>query len=210
MEVHVPSGRPHSWKNFAIELATITAGVLIALSLEALVERHHYRVLVDEARETITSEIKDNEQEMQRVLPKFAASKAHAESALQLAEELLATRKSNINEFSLTVELAELSSASWQTAERTGALSHMPYAEVQKYSRVYSMQELYSDHQRQSLARLASALSLTGAVGDPHKARPDDLRAFRTHVLDLQASLYLGEKFAEELLKSYQKLLSGR
>jgi hypothetical protein len=53
MEVHVPSGRPHSLKNFAIELGTITAGILIALTLEALVERHHYRVLADEARETI-------------------------------------------------------------------------------------------------------------------------------------------------------------
>ena len=208
MEIHVPSGRPHSWKNFAIELGTITAGVLIALTLEALGERHHYRVLADEARETITSEIKDNEQEMRRVLKGTAESGKNLESALKMAEELLATRKSNVREFSLSLQVAELSSSSWQTAQYTGALSHMPYGDVHRYSKVYNLQDLYRTRQHQSLERLASALSLVRILGgDPNKAKPEDLRALRAHILELQANLYLEEQFGKGLLEAYQKLL---
>ena len=207
MEIHVPSGRPHSWKNFAIELGTITTGILIALTLEALVEQRHYRVLADEARETITSEIKDNAQELQSVLKQITESGRSIEAARIVVEELLATRKSNATEFSLDAHMAELSSSSWQTAQHTGALSHMPYSEVQTFSKVYSMQDLFLDHQRRSFERLASALSLLRAGGDPHKTPPEDLRALRTQILEHQANVFLQQKLGEGLLKAYQKIL---
>jgi len=207
MEIHVPSGRAHSLKNFAIELGTITAGILIALTLEALVERHHYRVLADEARETILSEMRDNEAELQRVLKNTAESSKNIESSLASVEGLIARRKLDVKEFSLGVAIAELSSSSWQTAEHTGALGHMPYAEVQKYSKVYSFQELYLSRQRQSLERLASALSLVRYGGDPNQASTADLRALRGQILDLQAALYLEEQFGKGLLEAYQKFL---
>src|SRR5262245_6827641 len=150
MEIHVPSGRPHSWRNFAIELGTITTGILIALTLDALVERRHYRVMAEEARESITNEIKDNVREMQGTLKGTAESSRQNEAALKVVKELLATRKSDATEFSLGVHTAELSSSSWQTAQHTGALSHMPSSEVQQFSRVYSLQDLFVDRQRQS------------------------------------------------------------
>jgi hypothetical protein len=177
------------------------------LTLETLGERHHYRVLADEARETITSEIKDNEEEMRRVLKGTAESGKNMESALEMVEELLATRKSNVTKFSLGLQVAELSSSSWQTAQYTGALSHMPYGDVQKYSKVYNFQDLYLTRQHQSLERLASALSLVRFGGDPNKAKPEDLRALRAQILELQANLYLEEQFGKGLLEAYQKLL---
>jgi hypothetical protein len=57
MEIHPPHGSIHSLKDFFLQLATITAGVLIALLLEGLVEWNHNRGLVHEARTTIGREI---------------------------------------------------------------------------------------------------------------------------------------------------------
>jgi len=52
VEIHAPHGSIHSWKDLLIQLGIITAGILIALSLERVREWRHERALVREARET--------------------------------------------------------------------------------------------------------------------------------------------------------------
>jgi hypothetical protein len=49
MGIHPPEGPIHSIKDFLLALTTITAGVLIALSLEGFIEWNHNRRLVREA-----------------------------------------------------------------------------------------------------------------------------------------------------------------
>ena len=67
MEIHPPHGPIHSLKEFSLQLVTITAGILIALSLEGLVEWNHNRALVREARTTISREIADNRKELEEM-----------------------------------------------------------------------------------------------------------------------------------------------
>jgi len=43
LEVHAPHETIHSWKDFFIHIATITIGLLIAISLEQAVEYVHHR-----------------------------------------------------------------------------------------------------------------------------------------------------------------------
>ena len=63
MEIHPP--RPvTSLKEFLRELLTITAGILIALSLEGLLQWNHHRQLVREARTNIISELRQNQSEI--------------------------------------------------------------------------------------------------------------------------------------------------
>ena len=169
VEVH-PHDSIHSFRDFLLQLVTITAGVLIALSLEGLLEWNHYRILVREARDTIALEIADNRKEVDIALAGLDERKKNLETALQLANELLNAKKSDVHEIKLESNIAELGASSWQSAERTGALGHMDYAEVQRYSRIYALQDLYADHQRRSLERLAAALAIL-SNGDPHQAR---------------------------------------
>ena len=56
MDIHPPHPI-HTWKDFGIQLVTITAGILIALSLEGVRESIHDRAIVREARENIRREI---------------------------------------------------------------------------------------------------------------------------------------------------------
>ena len=60
IEVHPPSEPVHGWRDFLIHLATITIGLLIALSLEGCVEFWHHRSLVHEAEASMQIEIEGN------------------------------------------------------------------------------------------------------------------------------------------------------
>ncbi len=207
MEIHPPHGSIQSLKDFLIALATITAGVLIALSLEGLLEWNHNRRLVREARETVSREITDNKKEVDGILASAAARQNDLDNALRLANELLNSKKSDVRQVNLGSSIAELSSAGWQSAERTGALTHMDYAEVQKYAGLYELQNLFAVQQRQVLGRLASALAVLGA-GDPHAAAPRDLELFRQHVLELRASLIIERQLGQGLSEAYGKTLA--
>ena len=92
--------------------------------------------------------------------------------------------------------------ASWQTAERTGALAHMEYSEVQDYSRLYGAQQLFADRQAQMLERIAGALAIMGA-GDPHSAPVRDLELFRQQVLALRGDLAILQQLGRQLAGLY-------
>ncbi len=60
MEIHPPHAAARSLKDFFLQLLTITVGVLIALSIEGIVEWRHHRMLVRDAKAMIALEISDN------------------------------------------------------------------------------------------------------------------------------------------------------
>jgi hypothetical protein len=202
---HVEGGRP--FRYFFIELLIVTSGVLIALSVDSLREWNQYRMLVREARATIAREIAENKKEVDISLSEVEARKANIRNALTLANDLLATKKSDIQEFRLGFSLAEVSAAGWQSAERTGALGHMDYSEVQKYSRLYSFQELYVAQQREAVRRMSAAIALLSDT-NPHEALPDDLRAFREHLLVLGGELEVERQLAARLSELYATALN--
>jgi hypothetical protein len=152
------SGAVHSWRDFLIQLVIVTAGVLIALLLEGLVGFSRDRALVREARANILQELQDNLKEIDVEIAGLDTRGGHLKNALQLAEDVLARGTSSIDEINLGFSLAELNSASWRSAERTGALGLMQYSHVQALSKLYDFQDLYVSEQQQTLARLSVAL----------------------------------------------------
>ena len=129
MEIHTPERPPLSMKEFGIQLATITIGILIALSLEGVTQWFHHRSLVREARANLASELRDNKAELDRVLHAAPASEKDLRTALQLIDDILAHRKSDIHTLSLSYNLAlfntasRSTAASWAKAELTSAAS---------------------------------------------------------------------------------------
>jgi hypothetical protein len=203
VEIHPPHPAAHSFKDFLVQLVTITAGVLIALSVESVREWNHYRTLVAEAREMIRRELTDNKKEVEAVLNGIPERQKNLVAAIQLADEMLAKKEPTVHQLTLNFELADLSAASWQTAERTGALGHMDYAEVQKYSRLYGYQELYSARQRQAVDQLGLAMGILNP--GPTEASPRDLELFRQRVIELRATLDIEEQLARKLVASYSE-----
>jgi hypothetical protein len=206
VDIHPPHAI-HSWKDFGIQLVTITAGVLIALSFEGAREWRHERALVREARENIHREIADNQREVEGELKKIPERSKKLAAALQFANELLKGTPGDVHKIELQVDFPELNAASWQTAERTGALGHMDYAEVQKYATLYSFQEFLIQEQRRALEAMASTIGTMTASedGDPRTASKADTERLRDQLIALRSILLIEEQMANAAIARYKK-----
>lgn len=140
-EVHPPHEAAHSWKDILIHLAIMTVGLFIALTLESMVEAAHHRHLVAEARENIRREIEENLQ----LLPKDAASMqadlARMKANVAVIRQLRDRPRTPHDALHFQLYWSGFNEAAWKTARDTGALSYMPYDEVQYLSQLYSQQE---------------------------------------------------------------------
>ena len=194
-------------RRFTFEIAAITAGILIALSIDAVVERQRERALVSQARTAVAREIVDNRQGLERGSASLEKHMNDLLQALRFADEMLRARKSDVRELNIGVSFPSLNRAAWQTAERTGALGLMDYDEVKEFGELYELQDLVADSQRQLLVRLSGLTAMiAGAGGDPTKATAQDLQVFRSRLLDSIGALTIHRSLADSLTKNYQKL----
>jgi len=199
--------KKYTFTDYAFQFITITAGVLIALLINGLVEWNNNRELVEQARATIRREVEANLKEMEGFPDDVKKSGSDLESALRFADEILATGKTSVRTLQLGFNLATLNSSGWQTAERTGALAHMDYDEVQEYSEIYSMQHLFDEQARKAIDLVANSTSLVAGGLDPTAANKEDLRTFRLQVMLLQSNLMVTQQLGDQLVKGYKDFL---
>jgi hypothetical protein len=197
----------YSLVDYVFQLITITAGVLIALLINGLVEWNNNRELVEQARATIRREVEANLKELEGLPDSIKRSAKELETAMRFVNDLLVKGKTDINTLGLNFNLATLNSSGWQTAERTGALAHMDYDEVQTYSELYNMQQLFDEQQRKAIDLVATSTSILASSFDPTTAPADDLAEFRQRVMLLQSNLSVTEQLGAQLIKGYQELL---
>jgi hypothetical protein len=142
MDVHAPHEPIHSWRDAALHLAIVTVGLFIALMLEALVEHIHNRHLVAEARANIRQEIEDNHVSAQKDLGLLQQNIDLEKANIKAIHGLQDHPKTFHGSVRNTMSFNSMENAAWLTARDTGALSFMPYAEVQKYADLYMLEDL--------------------------------------------------------------------
>jgi hypothetical protein len=142
MDVHAPHEPVHTWKDFAIHLAIVTIGLFIALMLEAGVEYWHHRHIVAEARANIREEIKENQEAAQKNLVYVQNSIDTIKNNVKTLHVMVTRPKNFHGSLTNTMRFESFHDAAWQTARDTGALSYMPYEEVQRYSDVYMFEHM--------------------------------------------------------------------
>ena len=151
MDIHVPRKAVTSIKDLLRELAIITAGILIALSFDGLVQWWHHHQLAQEARANIMSEVRENQQELAKEIPGLQTSLQQGEALVALVHQLEVNPKTPLSQASYAFTIAELHSTSWNTASTTGALSYMTYEEVKRYTEVYDLQRAFDAVQQRAL-----------------------------------------------------------
>jgi len=153
MDIHPSQGPIHSFKDFLFHLLTVVIGILIALSLEGLLDWHHHRMLLQEARSNLAYEIRENRQRITKGL----ASAPDAESRLKATIEAIDSYRRNHDDRASKLDwsfgLFPLNTTAWSTAASTGAVSYMNYSEVQDYTRVYVVQEQFLSLQQRTLEK---------------------------------------------------------
>ena len=195
--------------DYVFQFITVTAGVLIALFIDGLAERNNNRELVDSARANIRRELTDNKADLEATLSGIETDRDAMLKAIQFADDMLSTGKTTINSLQIHYNVADkVTDSSWRTAERTGALALMDYAEVQRYSRVYDFQDLFLEKQRQTVSQVTLAGAPLNADFDPNHPNRKDLETFRARVMDVMALVRLQEQFGKKLLEDYAKALN--
>jgi hypothetical protein len=197
----------YSAADYTFQFVTVTVGMFIALFINGMVEWNRDRRLVAEARATLVREITDNRKDLQTTLVNIPRDREAMLNAIRFADDMLAAGKTNVTALNLHYNLADLYDTSWRTAERTGALSHMEYAEVQRYSKVYDFQDLFVQQQRNILTMLSSASALISENFDPDKPNLKDLEVFRDRVMQLRAAITVQESLAKRLDELYAEAL---
>ena len=139
MDVHAPHEPIHTWRDFALHLIVVTIGLVIALSLEALVERLHQRHLLHTAETNLHIELHDNRDYLADDERHLDLTEAH----LQQDIALLTARKSNPalpDSLSFGWHWDGMQDSAWTTARDSGALTLMPFDTQQAWSVIYAQQ----------------------------------------------------------------------
>jgi TolA-binding protein len=150
LDVHAPHHPIGGWKDFFVHLITISVGLLIAVGIEGCVELHREHKLVREARETMREEIQHNSDKMKEAvvtLDKQTETMKKNIATLSHIQENPKDKAAQDAQIDANFSIIGLRDTAWKTAQATGALSFMPYAEAQRYSDVYGTQKDFVDQQ---------------------------------------------------------------
>ncbi len=177
MEIHPIHGPVQSWREFFTHLAIITIGILIALSLEGLLEWGHHRELVRQARENILTEVRKNKDTVDHALPELKKRQDELSNIIAISRQLEtnpAAFKTGTLTFAWSSE--DLYSTAWKTASVSGAVTYMNYDELARYTDAYDGQQDYASLTQEgfrALADLAPEIQTTMAEKDFKKVPRD-------------------------------------
>jgi hypothetical protein len=157
MELHAPESPIHSFKDFAIHIAVVTCGILIALGLEGVREAVHNHALVRETRENVRFEMNINRNHSTDEVRRVSLYSAQLKLLIADLPTLAQQHPEQIN-----TRLAEIDNPeyffianSWQSALSTGSLEHMSTEEVNIYGGAAESIKVYTELQKNAVAEEA-------------------------------------------------------
>jgi hypothetical protein len=163
-DVHPPNASIHGWRDFFIHLTTITVGLLIALGLEGTVEWSHHRHVMHQAEKSMLAEIKANAGGMQARFEELQTHEKELKQDIDFLNRIIADPKMNHGSLSLKFDINGFDNVSWSTAQSTGAVAYMSYAEAREYSDIYNEQAEIDLQARQAVRDLTVALGPRGTA----------------------------------------------
>jgi len=204
-----PSRRAHILKrsDLLLELAIVTAGVLIALSVDTVRVWRAHQSLAAEGRATMLSEVSQNKKALEQALDSLGPTQKMYIRALRDARARLTGKRADSGDVNGSVRLAPLSSAAYTTAEITGALGYMKYDDVRRFAAVYEAQRIYQSLQEQIAIDVWEVGTPVLFGGDLSGARPQELEAWTRGLEQLLAKLLALRGFGEGLRQSYDGIL---
>lgn len=207
LDVHPPHEPMYTWRDFFIHLATITIGLFIALTLEGCVEWAHHRHLVREARTNLHSEIEANQKELREVLADLPKSEHAMQDDIANLRLIRNKRPTSAHSMSYSFVGATLRRSSWDTARDTGALSFMPYQEVQAYADVYSVQSIVEQLNTRLIEAEANGIGTILIVEDPAQLTPEQADRALEAAASVRSQLLVAGDLAKQLDQKYSELL---
>jgi hypothetical protein len=211
LDVHPPHESIHGKRDFFLHLFTITIGLLIALSLEGLVEWQHHRHLVREAEAGLHAEIKSNAAGMSSVLADLHKQQASLRHDVMVLKVVVATGKlPKDGNMAIDFRIVTFDNVSWKTAQSTEALSYMPYDLAKQFAAIYAVQDSLSASEQMAARDAVVSLGsfLNSNTGDPDPT-PQQAEAIIEKIETLQGQLLLVDSFMKGLDDQYKQFLAA-
>jgi hypothetical protein len=210
LHIHPPTKPIHSVKDFLLHLFTITRGILIALGLEGVVERAHHRNLAREAKTNLVREMTDNHRGLSGGLKSMETTDAQLQSILNTVRALAADRSAKPGNLDLSVSINTPSSTAWSTAATTGALGYMERDDVERFTKVYDLQQVFMSAEQRAVESLLE-LESYGALAHGPLARISDAQAVEAERAAGRAlaATRMAEDIGKSLEAEYRKLLAA-
>ena len=207
LDVHPPHKRMHGIGDFFLHLFTITIGLLIALGLEGLVERHHNHELRTPAEANLRTEIRENQNSLNKLLPVLHQEQQTMLAVLTFVLEREKNQPGDLTgvQFGFTNSL--LNDASWRTASATGALALMDYNTAQKYAGAYQLQEQVMRLEQATLDDYLNLESYAVHGFDASKVSPEKANQAEPRVRETLSHLMAWEQFVAGLQTTYAEAL---
>ena len=177
LDVHPPHHGISGVRDFFIHLLTITVGLLIALGLEAGVEAVQHRHERKEAEATLREELTQNRVTLGSIQKESNRELDALADVLKFLEDLREGKKGDPSVFNMDLYVDPLQSAGWHTASATGALSYMPYPEVQRFSAAYQEQQLFEEAVAKTFSHFTILATYIGKGHDPREMKPQDVES---------------------------------
>ena len=204
LDVHPPHTRMHGFWDFALHLFTITIGLLIALSLEGCVERHHQRELVHDAQDALRTEIDHNSKVIASLHHLIDTQEKELDDDLTVLDQMKAHPTAGHGQLGFGFHGSTFDDVAWKTAQSTGALAYMPYQDASTYSSIYDSQNEVFSAEKDVTDEVLRASAFPSTQPDgwvPNPAQSDDIR---THVGLLRMRLMLLNSYLNSLEGAYK------
>jgi len=210
MEIHAPDHPITGWRDTVRHLAIITAGILIALTLEGVVSWLDHRMLVREAVANLTEEIRNNKKHLDGMFARFNAEREQLQRADEIAVQLLQQKAPAPGEMNLEAPGVELKNAAVTTGQITGAFGYMSYDTVSRYANVYDYQAQFMRLQEREVQNFEAILAFIPRLYGSSPPSPAALEEWRGRLSMAGAGIYLREQMGRQLQKRYEELLAEK
>ena len=192
-----------SLREFAIELATIVVGVLIALGAEAIVEQHRISDAVEFSRDDFIHELEQNRADVERNLHEAHELDKQVAAVLKDGVAFVRGQGPLSGGHNVSRTFVRLRSAAWSSALSTQVMGHFPHEEGRAVAQAYNEQQAFTDLQ-QAEQGVWFNLADASFIGAPTK--PDVENAMK-HLVVARAYLAAHEESEEGLLRTYDDAL---
>lgn len=189
----------HSWRDFAKELGTIVLGIIIAISLEHLVESWSWDHDVTAARQALRAEMAANNENSYayRVALSPCLQKQISEADVILTALEARRQTGGLSHFS-PAPIAFVRDSEWQSERASQVLTHFPRAELALMGRYYGQIE---DIKSATIAEAGAFQDLAPLQNPPSNMATSDLIQIRKGLRSARTLEALVVSFAKRQLR---------
>jgi hypothetical protein len=201
MEIHAPEKPIHSLREFLFHMFTVTLGILIALTLDSGVEAYRHAGIAGQARAFFRTEIAENRAKAAADLQATANSEKQFNLLIDYLEKKVAHQPlPNIGQVKLATSYVSPSSAAWETAVASQALSYMSLDEARALADAYAFQRTFAEVEN---AALRASYDLTVLGNNPNAYSDAETAVFLSRLRISRSFLRSIEIIERQLLTKY-------